>query len=205
MKSRNKFKETWQKLSRFVRIQSPLQTVLLILTSLLVTIFIHAFVMQPYQVDGISMQPTLQDGEKLVVSKLGRSLASLLGTDFIPKRGEVIVFNTDKAGHRATKLIKRVIGLPGEDIAIRDGDIIIYNKGYPDGKQLDEQFSQDLLPPTSNLKRTAIGQRELFVIGDNRLSGASSDSRNTLGNIHVDNVVGVLEFRILPFDRFKFF
>ena len=204
MKSRNRLKEIRLRLLESVRARNPLQTVLLILTALLVTIFVHAFVMQPYQVDGISMRPTLQDGEKLVVTKLGRSLAGLFGADFIPKRGQIIVFNHENSG-RATRLIKRVVGLPGESIAIQNGSIIVYNTNYPNGMQLDKSFEQNLLPPTNDLDETTVGHRELFVVGDNRLPGASSDSRNTLGNIHVSNVIGVLEFRILPLDRFKIF
>src|SRR3990167_1093648 len=73
--------------------RSAVSTIGLIILAPLIALFISAFVLQSYQVDGQSMDPTLQDGDRLLVNKLPRSLARLSGHPFTPKRGDVIIFN----------------------------------------------------------------------------------------------------------------
>lgn len=187
-----------------IRRNAIVRTLLLATGAILVTILIHSFVAQPYQVNGTSMQPTLLDGDRLLVEKLGKSFSRLLGNHFVPKRGQIIVFSHEKNGQN-TELIKRVIGLPGESIAIRKGTIIIYNDDNPLGVALMLGDGIELAKANIALDRTAIGSQEVFVLGDNRLDGASLDSSNALGNINLKNINGVLSMRILPLSRTSFF
>lgn len=161
----------------------------------LIVFLLNAFVLGSYQTKGVSMEPTLDSGDRLLIFKGGKSWANLLGNNYEPKRGEIIVFEQG-----SERLIKRVIGLPGERIVINDGQIVIYNQQYPLGFSPD--FGQ--LPAISPYERVnrSMSHSEFFVIGDNRSPGASHDSRSTLGNIHSDQIVGRLIVRLWPLDFF---
>ena len=204
MKSKNKIKDLCRNINRISSFNSVTQTFLLVIAAILTTIFIHSFVLRPYQVDGISMQPTLEDGDKLIVSKVGVSISKLFNNDFVPKRGEIIVFEYQDV-NKTIELIKRVVGLPGESLEIKDGRIIIYNLEYPHGLKLDKDFEEELIAYHGDFEKTDIGQRQIFVVGDNRMNGGSRDSRNSLGNISIDSIGGVLELRLFPFDKLRLF
>src|SRR5579884_4090477 len=112
-------------------------TVGILITALLVALFIIAFVFRSYQVDGPSMENTLQNSDKLIIWKVPRSWAKITGHAYIPKRGHIIVFNEtglSAFGQQDSKqLIKRVIGLPGDRIVISGGENLIYNSANPRG------------------------------------------------------------------------
>jgi signal peptidase I len=121
-------------------------------------------------VEGPSMRPTLLSGEWIVVSRLSYRLVA-------PQRGDVVVF-LPPTNAQTDDLIKRVIGLPGETVEIRDGGVWI------NGARLEENYvSGDTYPN----KRWQLGEDELFVMGDNR--GLSLDSRS-FGPISLQEVVG---------------
>ena len=117
------------------------------------------------------MLPTLQEEQFLVVSKLTYRLRD-------PERGDIIVFHHPQGGDR--KLIKRVIGLPGEELEISQGQV------YIDGQRLDESYL-DTMGRTSR-PPSLIAEDEYFVMGDNRNN--SSDSRSW-GTLSRGNVVGM--------------
>jgi signal peptidase I len=108
-----------------------------------------------FSIDGPSMQPTLYKGEYVIVDRLSYKLHP-------PERGDVIVFK------RNIEYIKRVIGLPGETIEIRDRQVFI------DGEPLPESYVKEL--PAYSMEPRTIGPDEYFVLGDNRNN--SSDSHN---------------------------
>src|SRR5476649_2879548 len=107
-------------------------TIGILLTALLVAVFIIAFVFRSYQVDGPSMQNTLQNADKLIIWKVPRTWARITGHPYIPQRGDIIVFTESglsEFGQDNTKqLIKRVIGLPGDRVVVSNGVYTIYNK-----------------------------------------------------------------------------
>ncbi|MCY3804301.1 MAG: signal peptidase I [Candidatus Saccharibacteria bacterium] len=162
------------------------------------------FILQPYQVEGGSMNPTLQSGDRILVLRLGRITSDILGSDHIPKRGEMIVFSSHLDDR---KLIKRVIGLPGEEVEIRNKKIIIYNDNFPQG--FEPQFNLD--PPLLELSsmepylKRSIGQGELFVVGDNRLPKQSNDSRGEIGNIPLNQIDGTVVWRLWPLTEMGLF
>lgn len=166
-----------------------------IVSVIIMIIVIRAFVFQTYEVFGSSMSPTLSEQDRLIVFKLGKVTSNLFG-EYVPKRGEIVVFDSPKNDN--LQLVKRVIALPGERIVIESGEITVFNEEFPDGFDPDLEFVDTLsYPKTGNVDLT-VPEGEIFVAGDNRATGKSLDSRNDLGTIPVENVVGDLIFRHVP-------
>ncbi len=174
----------------------------LIIGAVVLAAIINSFIFQSYQVFGMSMADTLHEGDRLIISKVSKSLSKVTG-DYVPSRGDIIVFNSPASPD--IQLIKRVIALPGERVVVKSGKITVYNEESPNGFNPDEEY-KDLLPPakTGDIE-TVVGDGEIFVAGDNRVTGASLDSRNELGNIPIDSIVGELVLRVFPLDQASFF
>ncbi|HET9721729.1 MAG TPA: signal peptidase I [Candidatus Saccharimonadales bacterium] len=189
-------------------LRSALSTLALFATAFLIAILLNAFVIQSYQVDGESMEPTLQNNDRLVVNKVPRTIARVTGHAHTPHRGDIIIFNqTGLPGLAGQKqLIKRVIGLPGDHIVIKDGRITIYNSAHPNGFNPDTSDGYSLPPGTStsgnNYPDVTLGAHQLFVCGDNRSN--SEDSRY-FGPIDESQVVAKLVLRILPLNKAQSF
>lgn len=153
---------------------------------LLCYLIIH-FVGCRSRVDGNSMNPTLEDGDNMWVSKLAYRFGD-------PKRFDVIIFNYDEN----TTYVKRIIGLPGETVRIdQEGNI------YINEMLLEENYGMEPIAPT-NLGRAnqpvLLGENEYFVLGDNR--NHSQDSRwSDVGNVSRDDIIGKVIFRIYPFKK----
>lgn len=182
-------------------------TIGILLTALLMALFIIAFVFRSYQVDGPSMQSTLQNGDKLIIWKVSRSWADLTGHPYIPGRGDIVVFTESglsEFGQTDTKqLIKRVIGLPGDHITIQDNHYEIYNKTYPGGFDPDKTLPYGKhIPETTGNVDVTLSKNQLFVSGDNRPD--SLDSRS-FGPINASQVIGKLVLRVFPINQAKAF
>lgn len=168
----------------------------LVLGSILLALFINHFVFQSYQVYGLSMTPTLHEGDRLIISKLEKSLSNISGNDYMPDRGDIIVFKNPR-NVDSPQLIKRVIGLPGERVVVLNGDIIIYNKDNPEGFMPDKLQGLESGITVGRVDLVVPGG-QIFVSGDNRASGGSLDSRNELGTVPINLIVGELVMRIMP-------
>jgi signal peptidase I len=146
------------------------------------------------------METTLQNSDRLLVDKLPVTFAHLSGHKYIPKRGDIIIFNQDDLpGFIGTKqLIKRVIALPGERVVVSDGSISIYNGAHPKGFKPDRSGQYTPAPITPGNIDLTIGPGQLFVCGDNRPN--SEDSR-AFGPINASQIVGKLSFRIFPLGK----
>lgn len=177
----------------------------LFLSAFIIAILLNTFVIQSYQVDGQSMEPTLQNDDRLIVNKIPRTISRIDGHQYIPQRGDIIIFNEDGLpGFVGTKqLIKRVIGLPGERVVVANGKITIYNPQHSNGFNPDTSTGYQITAPTTvgNVDLT-LQSNQLFVCGDNR--GNSEDSRY-FGPINTSQVVAKLMFRILPLNKAKAF
>lgn len=168
----------------------------------LVAFFIIAFVFRSYQVDGPSMEKTLYNADKLIIWKVPRSWAKLTGHSYIPNRGDIIVFSqsglSEFGQQNEKQLIKRVIGLPGDRVTLRDGAYVIYNKEYPNGFNPDQTlpYGKELsVTETAGNVDITLGKDQIFVSGDNRPD--SLDSR-AFGPIYANQIVGKLILRVLP-------
>lgn len=144
---------------------------------------IRAYVAQPFIVSGRSMIPTFQEGQYLIVDEISYHLHD-------PQRGDVVIFKYPKDPSKY--FIKRVMGLPGETLEIRGGDVIIYNKENPEGIEIDQPFVENT---SNNNMKTELGADEYFVMGDNRRE--SSDSRYW-GAVPRDMMIGRALVRLFP-------
>ena len=185
-------------------IKNIIYTILLFVMAPLFALFMILFVFQSYVVDGSSMEPTLQNGNRVFILKLPKSIDNLRGKEYIPSRNEVIVFK--KPSDADTQLIKRVIGLPGDRVVVNDGKITIYNADHPEGfdPSAGTQYGPTLEATGGNVD-IVVGDNELFVCGDNRSPGGSLDSRTGLGLVPTSNIVGRLWVRYWPLSEFKVF
>lgn len=187
--------------------KNAIYTILLFILAPLFAVFIIIFVLQSYIVDGSSMTPTLQNGNRVFIFKLPKTMANLKRSSYTPNRGEVIVFK--KPSDESTQLIKRVIGLPGERVVVKDNTVRVYNEKNPEGFDPDVSTDYgDKLAQTdtgSQITDITIGQNELFVMGDNRTPGGSLDSHSGLGLVPTQNIVGRLWLRYFPVIEFKVF
>lgn len=184
-----------------------LSTLSILATALGVAVLIIFFVFRSYQVDGPSMEHTLENNDKLIIWKVPRTWARITHHDYIPKRGDIIVFNQSglsEFGQQDSKqLIKRVIGLPGDHVVVKDGSITVYNATHPNGFDPDKTLSYGAnIPVTTGAADVTLKAGQLFVSGDNRPD--SLDSRS-FGPINADQVVGKLVLRVFPIDQAKVF
>ena len=154
------------------------------LVALIIVIPIRTFIAQPFIVSGASMESTFHTGEYLIVDQLSYELHD-------PKRGEVIVFRYPKDPSKF--FIKRVIALPGETITIEGSTVRISNPQYPNGFILDEPYIKSMDNGTDLTED--LGDREYFVMGDNR--DQSSDSR-FWGVLQEERIVGRAFVRLFP-------
>lgn len=180
-----------------------ISTIILFVGAFIVALLLNAFVFQSYEVDGRSMEPTLQNHDRLIIYKLNRTFASISKNSYIPNRGDVIVFH--KPNGSSDQLIKRVIGLPGDRVVVKNDKITVYNSEHPEGFNPDDAPYGADLPATSGNVDVTVGDNEVFVCGDNRVPGASLDSRSLLGNVPVNLIVGKLVLRYIPLGNYKVF
>jgi len=158
-----------------------------------VTVFvIRTYLVQPFLVSGASMEPGFSTGDYLLIDEISYRFRE-------PQRGEIVVFRYPE--DPKIYYIKRVIGLPGERVIVRDGFVTIYNDVSPEGFQLNESY---LTPGIRTIGNTdqALAPGEYFVLGDNR--NYSYDSRSW-GILPRENVVGLVRVRLFPFTEAEAF
>jgi signal peptidase I len=153
------------------------------------------------------MKQTLQNRDHLIVWKVDKTVARLTGRDYVPHRGDIVIFNDpvgDTSGAAGKQLIKRVVALPGERIVMKGTSMTVYNKEHPEGfsPDTDMPYGRLIINERSSNTDYTIGKHQIFVAGDNRDN--SHDSR-AFGPLEVDNIVGRLAVRILPLNTFKTF
>ncbi|HZJ41551.1 MAG TPA: signal peptidase I [Patescibacteria group bacterium] len=162
--------------------------------SLAIILPVRYYLIQPFYVKGASMEPNFHDQEYLIVDEISYRFKA-------PERGQVIVFRYPR--NPQEYFIKRVIGLPNEDVQIIDGQVIIYNNVNPDGLVLNEDYlPKDLSTYFSNDFKVSINSDEYFVLGDNR--PASKDSRS-FGQVNKSFITGKVLFRGWPLDNITVF
>lgn len=154
------------------------------LTAVVIVVPIRVWVAQPFVVNGSSMDDTFKDGQYLIVDELTYRFRE-------PERGEVLIFRYPKEPSKY--FIKRLIGLPGETVVVKDDSVTIKNAQYPAGIRLTEPYAQSR---TFGSVTVTLEADEYFVMGDNRV--VSSDSR-VWGPLPKDDLIGRPIARLTPF------
>ena len=158
--------------------------------AVVISVVLNLFVVQVTEVRQRSMELTLEQNDRVLVSKLDYRFGT-------PQRGDIVVFNppTDST----IPYVKRVIAVGGDTIDLRDGKV------YVNGKLIEYAATrgQPTTPQAATIRFPfTVPEGAIFVLGDNRQS--SSDSR-TFGSVPVGNIIGKVILRFWPFDRLVFF
>lgn len=166
-----------------------LEFVLYLAIALIAALLIVKFVGQRTQVDGRSMEPTLYDGQNLILDKISYRFRD-------PERFDIIVFPFEENGQKK-HFIKRIIGMPGETVQIIDGYV------YIDGEKLESDiYGKEVMNSAGRaVEPITLGDDEYFVLGDNRNN--SRDGRYPeVGNIKRSDITGRAFLRIWPLSEF---
>ncbi len=153
----------------------------------LVFIF-RIYVAEPYLVNGLSMDPTFKSGNYLIVEKISKKAKN-------PERNSVIVFKYPD--NPSKNFIKRVIGLPGETVIVKDNSTTIINQENPNGFLLEQDYVVHKGTKDTTLK---LGEDEYFVMGDNRQN--SLDSRYW-GGLKKEYILGIPVIQLMPANDIK--
>ncbi|GEM_PF-952320 len=165
-------------------------------------LLMFTFVFKTYFVDGLSMFPTLNNDDRLVLWVGGKTWSTITRADHIPKRGEIVVVKSPI--DESADYVKRVIALPGERVVLKDGVLLVYNQEFPNGFDPNQTFVADLRATAGEVDMT-VPDGHIFVVGDNREEGGSEDSRNSVGTIPNQNIIGKVILRFVPVQEFKTF
>ncbi len=153
-----------------------------IVIAILLAFLLRAFIFATSIVEGDSMLPALEDGERIIFNKI----VYIVGD---PDRGDIIIIQHPKKNY-----VKRIIGLPNETIEMRNHELYV-NDIKQDSSFVDDDFAK----LTGNFGPITIPEDNYFVMGDNR--PISKDSRNGLGFIQRSDIIGRSEFIIYPFEE----
>jgi signal peptidase I, bacterial type len=172
--------------SRADSIREIYQMILSCILVIAAVFLINTFVIQQVQVDGSSMNQTLQNNDRLLLEKLTYHWSS-------PKRFDIVVFKPYESGKLL--YIKRVIALPGETIQIKDGNI------YIDGAKLKEHYGiEKIMESGIAAQNITLGKNEYFVMGDNRNNSKDSRDRE-VGLVKRSAILGKVFVRIWPLSK----
>lgn len=170
------------------------ELVKVVVVSLAIIIPVRYYLIQPFYVKGASMEPNFYDKEYLIIDEISFRLKN-------PERGDIVVFKYPR--NHEEYFIKRIIGLPGEKVQIKNGVVYIYNEKNPEGLKLEESYlSENDKTYGLNEESVALSLNEYYVLGDNR--NFSKDSRS-FGAVDEKLIIGRVLLRGWPFSRVHIF
>lgn len=184
--TKSTFKDAFVEFSEFA-----IELAKVVLISLAIILPVRFYIVQPFYVNGQSMEPTFHNNEYLLIDEISYRFQE-------PQRGDIIVFRYPKDPSKF--FIKRLIGLPGESVTIMSGRVRVVNEAHPEGFVLDESYLMN--PSTLGDTTVNVGPHEYFVLGDNRAE--SLDSR-IFGAVDKQYVIGRVWVRAFPFSRWAVF
>jgi signal peptidase I len=148
---------------------------------LIIVLVVNLFIAQATRVEGQSMEPSLHDNERLIIEKITYRFRD-------PVRGDIVVLKPPRQG--TVPLIKRVVGLPGEQVEI------MMNQVFINGEPLDEIYLEQ--PTSGTMAAQIVPEGHVLVLGDNRR--ASNDSR-AFGMVSYEDIIGRAWFRYWPLEE----
>ena len=173
------YKTTFRKNIKIYIIYTILAIVMSVAGRIFFVIPVRYFIVEPFYVKGAAMEPNFENNEYMLINKISYRFNN-------PERGDIVVFKYPK--NPQEYFIKRLIGLPGEKIQLKDGNVIIFNDQNPNGKRLNEPYlpagtktwglSEEPIELTENL---------YYILGDNR--NESKDSRS-FGPVNIAYIIG---------------
>lgn len=184
------------------RLRSTVEWIAVLVGAVVIALLVRTFLFTTFWIPTGSMEPTLQGkprSDRVIVNRLSYRLGDI-------ERGDIVVFEvppgepiTSVDGQQVKELIKRVVGLPGETVELRDGDV------YIDGRLLEEPYLVEGTPtlpcPGVEVSRFEVPDGAVFVMGDNRT--ASRDARCwRVHSVETDAIVGRAFVRIWPISEF---
>lgn len=161
------------------------------LLAIIIVLPIRFFIAQPFIVSGASMEDTFHTNEYLIVDRVSYYFHE-------PERGDVVIFRYPR--NPSQYFIKRIIGLPGDTVTIDGDEVTVTNDAHPEGMPLSEPYVKSMKKNTYLTEE--LGEREYFVMGDNR--DESSDSR-VWGVLQQDRIIGRAFIRLFPFQGLDLF
>jgi len=172
-------------------------------------LFVSSFIVGSFTVDGVSMETTLHDRSQEWYYKLPVTIANFNNSTPKLKRGDVVVLKHDDNNlfipvedQKQSYVVKRILGLPGERVVVKDGEVKVFSSAFPEGLVPDKGSSWEsvVIPSTGRYIDLVLKEGELFVVGDDR--EYSIDSRN-YGPVKTSDVVGIVYYRhksdLLPY------
>jgi signal peptidase I len=152
--------------------------------------FVRPFVVEPMNVPSASMAPTLEPGDRVLTNKFVYDVAD-------PDRGDLVVFESVDE-RKDEEIVKRVVGLPGEEISVQEGVLLVNGEAPHEPYLLGTQESPNKTPGVDSFGPMVVPQNHVFVMGDNRTN--SYDSR-FFGPVPEENLVGEVSLRFWPPSR----
>jgi signal peptidase I len=180
MQEPSMIKKIWLEIWDIIKFLAPIVVIVFV---------VRTYIAQPFIVDGESMSPNFHTGHYLIIDELSYRLHE-------PKRGDVVVLRYPLDTSRF--FLKRIVGLPGERVTIKDGKVYITNAEHPDGAPLVEPYESQATFPAGQFKDVLLEPGEYFAMGDNR--AGSSDSR-AWGILPRKDIVGHALFRLFPINQ----
>ena len=153
-----------------------------LLGAVVIALPVRAFVFEPYKVEGRSMETTLYNAEVMFTTKFDYLFSG-------PNRFDVVICNYEG---RTEHFVKRVVGLPGDTVAIRDGYL------YVNGEKHEETYLSQLI--AYNMDETTVPENEYFVLGDNR---NNSNDSHILGPLKRNQIVSHVRAVLFPFNQIR--
>lgn len=153
---------------------------------ILIVFVVRTYIAQPFIVDGESSAPNFHTGHYLIIDEISYRFSE-------PERGDVIVLRYPLQPSRY--FLKRIIGMPGDRVVIKDGKVIITNAENPKGYVLDEPYLKQATFPVGPYKDVTLEAEQYFVMGDNR---SGSDDSRMWGILPRNDIIGHVVLRLFP-------
>ena len=165
-------------------LRTLLEIVIIVAAAFAIAMLVQAFLLKPFTVHQESMEPTLLEGDRILLSRLTYHFRE-------PKVGDVVVF--DSPLNESEDLVKRVVGVTGDRVGVKDGDLFVNGVAIPEPYLASQDFA-------GSLPEQIVPEGHVFVMGDNR--DVSGDSRS-FGPVSMERIIGEALCTYWPIGRWR--